>query len=754
MNDMNTHMNTHIKTIAEMILEDQCIIICGSDFSAIDNEKFSNKMIAKKFFDQYSKRLLKSDSEENLLKMSLPEISQVYIDTYDLPEDQTQTRIQTRVDEISIRFLQNNINLDERPTTTHLILANLGFRDIYTTNYDELIEKAYFEVGFPFINVINEDDQFHKIDHKGFPNVYKLCGTSGSRNITLAKKQFEDRNLSRLHYPFMRQILRKTIIFIGYNEQDDITLSPYVNFIKQCHPANCYCVAPKSSNSPTILNNIDDLIYIPIEIGEFISRLYIALLSYTSDCFDYLSKKRKFIEQNAIIFLKQENINISEIKNRLIEHQSKYDNVGNTWYYDYKFHLSLYESLSKKVFAKEFSEIYLKLRTFYSTYQTNSAILDHEKIYKNLNTKSSEIVNCLVDHLDKATEIASFWLKYINKLNKEILIEALTDYETTLESNRENINLKRYKKILVLGNSGTGKTTYSKRQAILSIATGSEIPIYVDFNSSSPSKEKLQNLFFQDNFSEFIIDYFKLLELPCERPDLVVGERLTSGKLLLIVDGFDRINPEFSLSIAKRIKNYHEEISKMKVIVTSRNQYIGSSSSSESLSEITGINKFFFFGINGQPTIDETIGKIITPPPPDEKRFSVALTFAGENRPFVQEVADLLSANFGKKKIFYDAYHEADLARLNLNKYLQEIYHDQSDYLIVFLCEHYSDKKWCRLEWRAINDLIMRKEEDRIILIKMGEFDVPGIFSTDGYLDGIRNSPQDIAQLIIERTSR
>ena len=109
---------------------------------------------------------------------------------------------------------------------------------------------------------------------------------------------------------------------------------------------------------------------------------------------------------------------------------------------------------------------------------------------------------------------------------------------------------------------------------------------------------------------------------------------------------------------------------------------------------------------------------------------------------------------FGKKKIFYDAYHEAELARPNLDTYLQGIYHDQSDYVAIFLCENYSTKEWCGLEWRAIRDLIKRKEDDKIIFIKMGEFELPGIFSIDGYLDGIRNLPQVIAQSIIERTSK
>lgn len=136
-----------------------------------------------------------------------------------------------------------------------------------------------------------------------------------------------------------------------------------------------------------------------------------------------------------------------------------------------------------------------------------------------------------------------------------------------------------------------------------------------------------------------------------------------------------------------------------------------------------------------------------------KNRFIVAFTFAGENRQFVEQVADEVSSRFGRQRVFYDAFYEAELARPNLDTYLQNIYHNQSDLLVVFLCENYSSKEWCSLEWRAIRDLIKQKNDDRIIFVKMGNFEVGGVFSIDGYLDGTKNSPQKIAQRIIERAN-
>jgi len=53
------------------------------------------------------------------------------------------------------------------------------------------------------------------------------------------------------------------------------------------------------------------------------------------------------------------------------------------------------------------------------------------------------------------------------------------------------------------------------------------------------------------------------------------------------------------------------------------------------------------------------------------KRFRVALSFPGEHRPFVSEVANVLATNLGKDRVFYDTFHEAELARPDLDVYLQ-----------------------------------------------------------------------------------
>ena len=134
-----------------------------------------------------------------------------------------------------------------------------------------------------------------------------------------------------------------------------------------------------------------------------------------------------------------------------------------------------------------------------------------------------------------------------------------------------------------------------------------------------------------------------------------------------------------------------------------------------------------------------------------ERRFRVGLSYPGEYGPFVAEVAQHLADKLGKDRVFYDKYYEAELALPNLDTYLQAIYHDRCDLVVVFICEVYKTKDWCGLELRAIRDRIKQKDDSAIMLVRLDEGDVPGLFSIDGYVLVNGRGGDEIAQLILER---
>ncbi len=134
-----------------------------------------------------------------------------------------------------------------------------------------------------------------------------------------------------------------------------------------------------------------------------------------------------------------------------------------------------------------------------------------------------------------------------------------------------------------------------------------------------------------------------------------------------------------------------------------------------------------------------------------QKRFRVALSFPGERREFVEQVATRLAASVGRERVLYDKYYEAEFARIDLDTYLQQLYHEQSELIAVFLCADYERKEWCGLEWRAIRDLIKRRQASTVMPFRFDNTEIPGLFSTDGYVSIDDRTPEDIADRILER---
>ena len=135
------------------------------------------------------------------------------------------------------------------------------------------------------------------------------------------------------------------------------------------------------------------------------------------------------------------------------------------------------------------------------------------------------------------------------------------------------------------------------------------------------------------------------------------------------------------------------------------------------------------------------------------KRFKIALSFPGEQRSLVGKIAEKLADKLTVPCVLYDRFHRSEFARPNLDTYLQDLYRNQSDLIIVFLCSKYDEKKWCGIEWRAIRDLMNQKIWDnRIMFVRCDKGDVSGIFGTiDGYLSTDEMTIDEITNDIIQR---
>jgi len=133
------------------------------------------------------------------------------------------------------------------------------------------------------------------------------------------------------------------------------------------------------------------------------------------------------------------------------------------------------------------------------------------------------------------------------------------------------------------------------------------------------------------------------------------------------------------------------------------------------------------------------------------KRFRVALTFSGDKRDFIAQIASILANHFSEAEILYDKYHEAEFARRDLGFYLPALYHDQADLIVVVVCRDYEQKEWCGLEWDAIFDLLKKRKNDDVMLCRFDNATVKGLYSTAGFVDLDGKTPELTATRILER---
>jgi hypothetical protein len=126
--------------------------------------------------------------------------------------------------------------------------------------------------------------------------------------------------------------------------------------------------------------------------------------------------------------------------------------------------------------------------------------------------------------------------------------------------------------------------------------------------------------------------------------------------------------------------------------------------------------------------------------------FEIALSFAGEDRVYVDQVANLLRDS--GVKVFYDLFEEANLWGKNLYDYLSEIYQNKALYTIMFISEHYARKLWTNHERQAMQARAFQEHQDYILPARFDETPIPGVLPTVGYIALTGRSPQDFVKII------
>lgn len=130
--------------------------------------------------------------------------------------------------------------------------------------------------------------------------------------------------------------------------------------------------------------------------------------------------------------------------------------------------------------------------------------------------------------------------------------------------------------------------------------------------------------------------------------------------------------------------------------------------------------------------------------------YDVVLSFAGEDREYVEECADILTS-LGIK-VFYDSYKQDVLWGKDLYTFLADIYSNKARYAIVFISQHYVKKCWTKHEFKFINERMFNSETEYLLPVFLDDTKLCGIPETQGYLTN--KTPYEVAVMFAKKINK
>jgi hypothetical protein len=132
--------------------------------------------------------------------------------------------------------------------------------------------------------------------------------------------------------------------------------------------------------------------------------------------------------------------------------------------------------------------------------------------------------------------------------------------------------------------------------------------------------------------------------------------------------------------------------------------------------------------------------------------YEVALSFAGEDRDYVEKVANYLEEQ--GVSVFYDLFEQTDLWGKDLYAHLADLYENRSKYVVIFASRHYAEKNWPKHERKSAQARAFRQNAEYILPARFDNTEIPGINSTVGYVDLTHLTPIEFGRMIEEKLGR
>ncbi len=129
--------------------------------------------------------------------------------------------------------------------------------------------------------------------------------------------------------------------------------------------------------------------------------------------------------------------------------------------------------------------------------------------------------------------------------------------------------------------------------------------------------------------------------------------------------------------------------------------------------------------------------------------YEVALSFAGEQRAYVEQVAKIVQA--AGVRVFYDEFEEIKMWGKDLASFLEQLFREKARFCVLFLSADYARKAWPRWEGRAATARLVQERGEYVLPVRFDDTELPGLPPTTKYLDGRKLSPAELAENILQK---
>lgn len=135
-----------------------------------------------------------------------------------------------------------------------------------------------------------------------------------------------------------------------------------------------------------------------------------------------------------------------------------------------------------------------------------------------------------------------------------------------------------------------------------------------------------------------------------------------------------------------------------------------------------------------------------------DELYEVVLSYASEDRAYVEDVAQYLKDNH--VKIFYDKYEEVTLWGKDLTEHLGKIYGGTARFCVMFISKNYATKAWTRHEWRSAFAKAIHEKSEYVLPVRFDNTEIPGLQSSIVYVDVSQKLPEQLGELILKKLGR